>query len=189
MNPTPIQFELFEGFEPEGTPLPKLELPFQRSQEIDVARARAILGVNDKTMRKLLEKGLIRGYRHPGSRASWHVEYESVVEYCDQLRVLHCISDTRAGISKGSRRRRDRDLLPFPLDETVTIRDVCERLDIAYNSAIHLMQEGAIVGYQVIFEQLGCPWRIHADSLDRYIANLGTMAHRKRSSQVSPSSR
>lgn len=188
MTRSSCQLELFEGFAPSCDRAPRLALPFQRSKEIDIARVRQILGVNQKTAMRMLERGLIRGYRHAGIRANWHVEYDSVVEYCEQLRILHCISDARAGV-KPHQRRRDRDLLPFPLDETVTLPDVCRRLDMVRYSVVHLIEIGALVGYQVIFEQHGCPWRIHAPSLERYLASLHAMASKKPTRQTSPASR
>lgn len=186
MTPTE-QLDLFEGLRLDASRAPKLELPIQRSKQIDIPRVRQILGVNIKTAIKMLEKGMIRGFRHAGKRSPWHVEYDSVVEYCDRLRVSHAISNARVGI-KGQR-RRDRDLLPFPLDETISLSEVCRRLDLAPNSVVHLIETGAIVGYQLIFEQKGCPWRIHAPSVEQYLASLHAMAARRPSIQASPSSR
>ena len=178
MTPT-SQIELFEGFESTATQTPKLALPFQRSNEIDVRRAQRILGVAKNTLSKMLERHLIRGYRHPGASAPWHIEYDSIVEYCDQLRVLHCISDQRAGLTGGRRRYRDHELLPFPLAQTIPISEVRSRLDCSRDSALHLIEMGAIVGYQILFEQFGCPWRIYGPSLDRYIESLHVMAGKR----------
>jgi hypothetical protein len=186
---TPTQFELFEGFEPQAAKAPGLALPFQKSSEIDVDRACKILGVTEKTLRRMLERQLIRGYRHTGVRAPWHIEYESVVEYCDQLRVLHCISDQRGGLSGNRKRYRDHELLPFPLAETISIADVRKRLDCSQDSVLHLIQSGSLVGYQVLFEQTGCPWRIWAPSLERYIESLHVMAGKRTTSRPSAPSR
>jgi hypothetical protein len=189
MNLPTSQIELFEGFEPTAARAPKLELPFQRSNEIDVQRARAILGVTERTLYGMLERHLIRGYRHPGERSPWHIEYDSIVEYCDRLRVLHCISDQRAGLTPGRRRYRDHELLPFPLSETIYMADVRARLDCSKDSVLHLIQSGALVAYQVIFEQIGSAWRIQASSLDRYVESLHVMAGKRQSARPSASSR
>jgi len=186
MRANPDQIGLFEDFMPDAARTPKLALPFQRSNEIDIKRACRILGVTEKTLGRMLVKQLIRGYRHPG--APWHIEYDSVVEYCDQLRVLHCISDDRVGIAAG-RRRRDHDLLPFPLAETISMSDAQERLDISHNAIVHLIEMGSLTGYQVLFETKGCPWRIHAPSLERYIESLHIMAGKRPSSRPALPSR
>lgn len=185
MNPTNSQFELFEGFEPMAARAPKLALPFQRSSEIDVERTRRILGVSNRTVHRMLENGLIRAYRAPDTKnAAWRIEYSSVVEYCDKLRVRYCISDQRAGLNGSRKRYRDHELLPFPLSETIYLADVQERLECSDQAVVHLIQTGSLVGYQVLFEQRGSPWRIYAPSLDRYIASLHAMTTRVPSSRA-----
>lgn len=185
---TPDQFELFEGIAVTANRAPKLELPIQRSKEIDMKRACQILGANPKTVTKMLENQMIRGYRHIASNAPWHIDYDSVVEYCDNLRILYCIRDARPRLA-GRARHRDREILPFPLDETIYMDEARKRLDLTTVAVIHLIQAGALVGYQIIFEQMGCPWRIHAPSLERYLASLHAMATKRPSVHRSPASR
>jgi excisionase family DNA binding protein len=170
------QFELFEAFDPMVQRAPKLELPFQRTQEIDTERAASILGVSKKTLRRILEKQLIRAYRTGDHKAPWRIEYSAVVEYCDKLRVQYCISDKRVGLSASRRRYRDHELLPFPLDQTIYVAEVRERLKCSHEVVVHLIESGSLVGYQLLFEQQGSPWRIHEPSLDRYIASLHAMS-------------
>jgi len=176
MPDTVSQLALFEAFDPKVERAPKLGLPFQKTQEIDVERARKILGVSKWTMRRMLENHLIRAYRARDKRGSWRIEYSSVVEYCDKLRVQHCISSSRINLEGTRRRNRDRELLPFPLDETIYVAKVQERLECGATAVVHLIETGDLVGYQVLFETTGCPWRIHAPSVDRYLASLHAMA-------------
>jgi hypothetical protein len=187
-NPT-SQFEMFEAFDPMVARAPKLELPFQRTQEISSERTAAILGVSMMTVLRMLDKKLLRAYRASKQRSPWRIEYASVVEYCDRLRVQYCISDKRVGLGGSRRRYRDRELLPFPLDQTIDIAEVRERLQCTHNVAVHLIESGSLVGYQVLFERPGSAWRIHAPSLDRYLASLHVAAGKSTSSRpASPSS-
>lgn len=183
MPETISQLALFEAFDPKGDRAPKLGLPFQKSQEIDVERARKILGVSQMTMLRMLRNKLIRAYRTGNKRGTWSIDYNSIVEYCDRIRVLHCISTQRVGLSGSRRRYRDRELLPFPLDETVYIAEVQERLQCGATAVTHLIERGSLVGYQVLFETNGCPWRIHAPSVDKYLASLHAMAGKAPSSR------
>jgi hypothetical protein len=173
MTSTSSQFELFEGFEPQAAHAPKLALPVQSAMEIDVQRLRRILGVSDKTVHRMLESGSIRGYRVPHTQnASWRIEYTSVVEFCDQLRIRFCIADRRAGLGGIRKRYRDSELLPFPLDETIYSPQVEDQLGCSSQAVVHLIETGKLVGYQLVPDKRGSRWRIHALSLDRYIASL-----------------
>jgi hypothetical protein len=73
--------------------------------------------------------------------------------------------------------------LPFPLSETISVTEVERRLDCCHTTVIHLIETGRIIGYQVLFETPGCPWRIFGPSLESYIASLHTMADKRPSSQ------
>jgi excisionase family DNA binding protein len=176
MPTSTTQIELFESFDPQVSRAPKLGLPFQKTQEIDVERVRKILGVSKQTIRRMLDNKLIRAYRAEDKWGSWRIEYSSVVEYCNKLRVLHAISDKRVGLGGSRRRYRDHELLPFPLDQTVYVAEVQERLECSATAITHLIDSGKLVGYQVLFETPGCPWRIHAPSVDKYLASLHAMA-------------
>lgn len=182
MPDTVSQLALFEAFDPQTERAPKLGLPFQKTQEIDVERASSILGVTKSTMRRMLDNHLVRAYRAKDKRGTWRIEYSSIVEYCDKLRVQHCISANRVSLAGTRRRHRDRELLPFPLDETVYVAEVAERLECCAMTVAHLIETGSIVGYQVLFETPGCPWRIHGPSVDRYLASLHAMVSKAPSS-------
>jgi excisionase family DNA binding protein len=184
MPDTVSQLALFEAFDPQTERAPKLGLPFQKTQEIDVERARKILGISKQTMRRMLENHLIRAYRAKDKRGTWRIEYSSVVEYCDKLRVQHCISANRVSLAGTRRRHRDRELLPFPLDETVYVTEVQERLECGATAVTHLIESGSLVGYQVLFETTGCPWRIHAPSVEQYLRSLHAMAGKGPSSRA-----
>lgn len=170
------QFDLFGGEKPVALTSPKLALPFQRTEEVDTVRVSRIFGVAKSTVRRMCERKLLRAYTMSGARGHWRIEYASVVEYCDELRVRHHISERRALLSGARRRYRDSDLLPFPLAETIYVPDICTRVGLATTAAIHLIEEGALVGYQLLIDTPGCPWRIHAPSLDRYLASCHAMA-------------
>lgn len=166
------QFELFSLDEQPRAAAPhspRYELPFQRSEEVDIARIARILGVNRCTVFRLLDADLIRSYKLPAGKR--RIEYNSVVEYCDRLRVEYRIS-ARAVRPLRGRRHRDEDLLPFPLVDTIGIAEVREALDCTHTSALYMLEEGKLVGYQVFIRRRGCPWRISRTSLERYIESL-----------------
>lgn len=169
---TPSQFELFEGFEPEGARTPKLTLPVQTVGEIDMRRLCRILGITIRTAQRMMEKGILRGYRVPHVGNAWRIDYGSVVEFCDRLRVRYCISDSRARLEGIRRRYRDSELLPFPIAETIGAHEVKEALDCAIHTIAHLVESGYIIGYQLFPEKRGSLWRIHKPSLERYLASL-----------------
>jgi hypothetical protein len=178
------QFELFESFNPEASRAPKLELPFQKSSEIDVKRAQRILGITKRSIHRMLQDKRLSGYRAVDKNSSpWRIEYSSVVAYCDKLRMIYAISDRRVGRKPGAR-CRDHELLPFPLSETIGAAEVRKRLDCSHAAVLHLIDTGSLVGYQVV-ETTGSPWRIHAPSLEAYIRSLHVMAGKGPSSRPS----
>lgn len=166
------QFELFEAEAHAAMAGPKLALPIQRSSEIDITRLRVILGVAKNTALRMVKAKLFRASMRQGG---WRIDYSSVVEYCDRLRLEYRISTRTVGAAKGMR-RRDRDLLPFPMDETKSAAEVREVLDCGTSAVIKLIEEGKLVGYQVLVDTPGCPWRIHVRSLELYVARLRAAA-------------
>jgi excisionase family DNA binding protein len=160
------QFELFEEIH-AAERAPKLALPFQRSQEIDVPRFCGILGVSKQTAVRLFKSGLVRAYKV----GTWRIEYDSVVTYCNRLRIEYRISE-RTAPRPTNGRLRDRDLLPFRLTDTVYMQEIAERLGCSISNVVHLIEEGALVAYKVTLEGAGCRWRIYRPSLDRYLASL-----------------
>jgi hypothetical protein len=165
------QFELFESA-PKVEAAPKLALPFQRSQEIDVSRMCSILGVSQQTAIRMIRGGLVPGAYKV---ASWRIPYDSVVAYCERLRLEYRISE-RSAPRPAAGRMRDRDLLPFRLDETIYMQQTMDVLDCSINAVIHLIEEGALTAYKVTLEGSGCRWRIYRPSLERYVAGLHAAA-------------
>lgn len=176
------QFELFEEIAAgDAAAAPKIALPFQRSAEVDMRRARKILGISGQTVQRMIRAGLLRGY--PGIGGT-RIEYQSIVAHCNDLRLQYHISaasSPRAAVG----RQRDRDILPFPLDETIYTADAMVRLDCSKQAVLHLIEEGALVAYRVGASLgAGAPWRIHEKSLDRYLASLH--AHLPARSKIAP---
>ena len=182
--PATLQLDLFNLPVPSAEPVRKLELPFQMSQTIDAVRTRSILDVSHRTMTLLLDTGEIRGYHAPGKPKHWRIEYDSVVEYCDKLRVHYHISDTRAPRKTGRHnRRRDSELLPFPKDETTSVSEVAKVLSVCSTSVVSLIQDGTLTAYQIVIDQRGCPWRIWEPSFERYLITLHEVANRTATSK------
>src|ERR1039458_922500 len=96
----------------------KLALPIQRSAEVDIARVAGIFGVTVASARGMAEDGLFPGSYKVSVLTPWRINYDSVVAYCDRLRLEYRISARMAPLAPG-RRHRDEDLLPFPLTETI----------------------------------------------------------------------
>jgi hypothetical protein len=166
------QFELFETT-PKAEATPRLELPFQRSQQIDAKRLAVMLGVTYVTASRMIRDKLFRTFR--GANGAHRIEYDCVVEYCDRL-CLHYRIPRKVRRQPGLGRLRDRDVLPFPIDETISVSDVRERLDCSAGVVERLIDEGVLVAYQLRIDQAGVPFRIHAPSLERYIASLHVQA-------------
>jgi hypothetical protein len=125
------------------------------------------------TVHRMLRDHLLSAYQiRAGKRAPWRIEYDSVVAYCNRLRVHHFISEDRLLRTPKQGRLRDEDLLPFPTEQTIDASEVMRRLGISRETVTGLIQAGHIVGYQILIETKSCPWRIYAPSLDRYLASL-----------------
>ena len=166
------QFELFETQTAcELTPRP--DLPFQRSAEIDVSRVMRILAVSRHTVLRMLRNHLLRNYWIGNTP---RIEYDSVVEYCNLLRVHYRISEDRLLRKPARGRLRDEDLLPFPIAQTIYAGEVERRLDVARQNVIYLIEQGDLVGYQVLIDAAASPFRVYRPSLERYIASLHAQA-------------
>lgn len=168
------QFELFQiAGECASQLSPRLELPPQRPSEIDMPRVCGILGISIWTARRMVQAGLFTGHHAPGS-IFWRVDYNSLVDYCNQLRVKYLISSRLSRLPPG-RRHRDEDLLPFPLRFTIDANEARSRAyDFARRSVFRLLEEGALTGYR-LYEGSGSAWRIDERSLERYLESLRPM--------------
>lgn len=164
------QFELFESAATDGQRPPKLALPFQRSAEVDIKRIARILAISTSSVLRMIKAGLIRSISIPGESQP-RVNYDAVVEYCNRLRLEYRITDRLLPKLQG-RRHREEELLPFPLHDSIGIAEVQERLQCTKEVARRLIEEGALIAYQVYISERGSPWRIQRQSLDRYIESL-----------------
>jgi hypothetical protein len=166
------QFELFETLSPAATAAaPKLALPFQSSEEIDLQRFRKILGISGSTARRMLHARTVRSYPGP---SGLRLEYDSVIAYCSRLRLHYRIPERR--LPRAGGRLGDRDLLPFPLDETIYVSEITEILRCSTGSIISLIDEGKLTAYQIAIDTPGCPWRVWRTSLQRYVESLHAAA-------------
>ena len=170
----PEQALLFD-LHPEGTepPIPQRKitpaclLPWPPNQDVDVARAAAILRLTQNEVIRLAKAGHISGYqlrKRRGSREPWRISYQSIVDLCDRLRVKYAIRDRRPKLGVG-RRWRDADLLPFPISDTVGIKEVRTGLCLGHNKAFRLIEEGPFDAYRFTPNHT---WRISKTSLYAY---------------------
>jgi hypothetical protein len=178
---------------PEGTEPPIAQrpitlgclLPAPAKQFVDVERAADIFGVSKQVILEMMHSDILSGYQiSPNMR--WNIEYSSIVEFCDRLRVEYCIRDRRPKLVPG-RRWRDADLLPFPITDTVSIKEVTTGLDVTKEIALNLTEEGAFEAYRIF---KGSPWRISKTSLftfrDRKRAELAAGGFRGRPARNKP---
>jgi hypothetical protein len=173
---SPPQFELYPGWLSTTERAPKLGLPFQESERVDVRRVGEILGVSKGTVIRMVHAGLFRHYRI-GSGAGWNlrIEYQSILDYCNMLRIHYLISERNLLRKPAKGRLLNQHILPFALADTIGIEEVTRRLSIARVTAIHLIESGDLVGYQIQIAPAS-PWRIYAPSLERYLATLHAQA-------------
>lgn len=151
-------------------------LPFAEKEYVDLRRAQSILGIDHKTVYRLRQAKFPDGgpllevvdYGH-GCRQ--RVLYAGIVRYCDWLRGRYAIADRRPRLENPDIfRHRDEDLLPFPLLDTIGIREAL--LATPYESTTALKQrceEGAFESYRLI-EEGSSPWRISRSSFARWIS-------------------
>lgn len=148
-------------------PFAQLLLPFAEKEYIDVPRAARILGVSDTTVvTEIYRRGLIAMIDY-APRKRKRVLYQSVVEFCDSLRVLYAIKDRRPPLDNPVLRYRDEDLLPFPLRDTIGVVQLPRYLGYGSVSPVRLLlEEGRFEAYQLY---RGSPWRISRKSVLEYV--------------------
>jgi len=145
----------------------QLLLPFPEREYVDMKRAMKILGISHSAVRNLFleEKIAIVDYRK-GSRK--RVKYSSIVEFCDRLRTEHAIRDRRPALDSPHFRHRDEDLLPFPLSDTIGIKEVQDVLGYSTPTPIYKMvEEGRFEAYK-----LGMGWRFSRSSFAAYLERV-----------------
>ena len=165
-------------------------LPAPANQFVDIERAAAIFDVSKRLVLEMIRPDMLRGYQlAPTMR--WNIEYASIVEFCDRLRLEYAIRDRRPKLPPAApgiaRRWRDADLLPFPKADTVSVREVVTGLDVDKTIALNLVEEGAFEAYRIF---KGSPWRISKTSLfayrDRKRAELAQGGFRGRPPRTKP---
>jgi hypothetical protein len=107
----------------------------------------------------------------------WRISYNSIVEFCDSLRVHYAIRDRRHKLTPG-RRWPDAELLPFPISDTVTVKEVMTGLHLSKRSALHLLEEGAFEAYRLTPDAV---WRVSKISLYAYRDRIKTEIEARRS--------
>ncbi len=170
MRPASPQQTLFE-MHPVGTEPPIADrkitpgclLPIAPNLVVDIKRAAEILDVSEPTILKLRQLGCIDGYQLTGTRR-WNIAYQSIVDFCDRLRIEHALHDRRAKLLPG-RRWTDKEILPFPKEDTVSVEDAMRGLDQAKDATLKLIEEGAFEAYRL---HPNSSWRISKTSLFAY---------------------
>ncbi|MGC2108233.1 MAG: hypothetical protein WA655_01870 [Candidatus Korobacteraceae bacterium] len=147
----------------------QIVLPFAEREYIDARRACRILGVSYRTLMRLAMSGRVSWLDH--GKLSWkRVRYKSVVNYCDRIREDHKIADQRPQLSAPYLRHKDEDLLPFPLQDTISAEQALEFLGFAKtDSLVRLIEEGRFEAYQLVPQ---APWRVSRRSLLSYLDRL-----------------
>ena len=152
--------------EPEHPEPQQRLLPFAEREYIDARRARHILGVSYRTLRRMAHSGLIEwlDYHKP----SWRrIRYKSVVDFCDRVRMQHKIADRRPQLSSPYLRHKDEDLLPFPLSDSASASEALAALGLANTETlVRMVEEGAFEAYQFVPQ---APWRVSRSSLQSFI--------------------
>ena len=145
----------------------QLLLPFAEREYVDMPRACRILGTSATTVVRMAASGYLQliEYRE---RAWKKIRYRSIVEHCDRLRVEYAIPDTRPALANELLRHKDEDILPFPMRDTIYIRDIVEPLGFACKQpATKIVEEGRFLAYRL---HPGAAWRIHAPSFREYLS-------------------
>ncbi len=186
MKTNEFQFELFEGFVATAQRAPKLELPSAAREEVDTNRVAKILGCSGITVRRLIEAGHIRGYivGH-----NMRIIYDSVVEYCDELRRPIEWGLPKRPARKPGMRLRDDAILPFPLADTISVKDAMDVLRCSDMIVHGLTEAGELLAYRLGIHTKSSPWRIYRPSLERYVQSRWQMAAKRTRSNVSSASR
>jgi len=148
---------------------PQIPLPFAAKEYIDRRRACRILGVGVRTLERLAASGRI-GYVDLRKKSHKRLQYQSIVDFCDRLRLEHRIADRRPTLGAAYLRHRDEDLLPFPLADTIHAEEACELLGFRrLQPVVRLIEEGKFEAYQLAAQ---APWRISRSSLYNFMREV-----------------
>lgn len=147
----------------------QLLLPFAEREYIDVKRAARILGVGLTTITDLYAVARIEMIDYAKHKRK-RVRYSSIVDLCDQLRKQYGIDDRRPVLSSTIFRHRDEDLLPFPLNDTISLKEVIVILGYDSPTPVYKMiDEGFFEAYKI---SAISPWRISRSSLAEYLKGV-----------------
>lgn len=151
--------------QPSAPPISSIAA-FPDKEYVDVARACSILGVKWLTVVRLAQSGFLEmiDYRYH----SWKkIRYQSIVDFCDELRRVYRIPDRRPKLSAPYLRYRDEDLLPFPMSITMFADEALAALGVANRRVLPLLvEEGRFEAYRLV---VGSPWRISRPSFAEYL--------------------
>jgi len=149
--------------------LDQLLLPFAEREYIDVKRAARILGISISAVLAFHAYGYIEMIDY-AKRKRKRVRYQSIVDLCDRLRKEHGINDRRPPLPNPIFRHRDADLLPFPLEDTIGVRQVMRVLGYSSEKPVYFMiEEGCFDAYRLSNKMA---WRISRSSLAAYVSRV-----------------
>jgi hypothetical protein len=149
-------------------------LPVQQPQLVNVPRVAKILSVTTQTVRVLIDRKLLPAFRVE-EKQNWSVPYDSVVDFCNQLRMDYMIRDRRPKLAPGMRRWRDEDLLPFPWSDTITVSEAATGFNTRPETILHLINDrakGEVGVFDAYHFMEVSPWRISRSSLLKYAQKL-----------------
>ncbi len=147
----------------------QLLLPFAEKEYISPKRAASILGVSYVTLFDLHTAERIEMIDYAKFKHK-RVRYASIVAFCDRLREHYGIADRRPALPSPIFRYRDEDLLPFPLTDTLTVKEAM--LILGYDSPFpvrQMIEQGLFEGYKI---SASSPWRISRISLASFLAHV-----------------
>ncbi len=154
---------------------------------INVARTTRILGVSTTTVCRLAASGLIDLVEYRMRRRK-RVRYQSVVEFCTGLRERYAIPDRRPP-SAPHIGRKDEDILPFPLTDTMWAAEALAVLGFRkLPPLVKLIKGKHFEAYQLV---PGSPWRISRSSFTSFVlkARAGLQARGHAYRKIGPGCR
>lgn len=156
--------------------------PLAESEYISVERAARILHIGIASVYRLRSR--CDEYGRPfiemldyGHGMHKRIAYDSVVRFCDRLRECYAIRDRRPPLGPNLSRWRDSDLLPFPIDDTIGLREATDCLGyLSLSPVLKLVEEGRFEAYRLLPDP-GCPWRISRSDFARWLETRRGTVH------------
>lgn len=158
---------------PEADRSPRLAC-FAEKAWISVDRAAAILDISVATLYRLRRLSDEHGRRlidtiDYGRGKRQRVKYASVVRFCDRLRERYAIADRRPRLDHPMFRWKDVELLPFPPEDTISVREALAAMSYESETPVlRLCEEGAFDCYQIL-PHPGSRWRISRNSFSAWL--------------------